>query len=129
MVNAETSTHNWPRLAQTGKVPLTLLGNGPLQHGSIVQIQSLEDNLNGSDVLGAFTDSDDCYYRKLGYQEKNQSWMIVKLDASDPVLRYGDKIYLENVYFGNKRLTRDTQNRNYLTVEERLDWWWVLEKK
>jgi hypothetical protein len=129
VINAQISSYNWPRLGKIGKVPLTLLGNGSLQHRSVVQIQSLEDNLNGSDVLGAFADSRDCYYRKRGYQEKNQSWIITKLDASDSVLRYGDKIYLENVYHNSKRLTRDPQNGDYLTVDEGVDWWWVLEKK
>ena len=33
------------------------------------------------------------------------------------MLHYGDKFYLENVY-NNKRLTNDTQNGDYLTVEE-----------
>lgn len=129
VINADISSYNWPRLGKIGKVPLTLLGNGPLQHQSVVQIQSLENKLSGSDVLGAFTDSSVCYYRRRGYEERNQSWIIAKLDASDPVLRYGDKVYLENVYHNNKRLTHDPQNRDYLTVDEGVDWWWVLEKK
>ena len=75
-------------------MPLTFLDDGPLQHGSVVRIQSLEKNLNGRDVLGAFQDG--CYYQKRG-DDKKQSWIVAKLDASDPVLHYGDKFYLENV--------------------------------
>jgi hypothetical protein len=130
VVSAEIAKYNWPRLGKIGQVTLQLLGDGPLHHGSVVQIQSLEKNLSGNNVLGAFTDSHDCYYWKRGYDEKKQGWVIAKLDASDPVLHYGDKIYLVNVYYSNnKRLTQDQGSGDYLTIEEEADWWWMLEKK
>ena len=128
VITAQMSKYNWPRLGNEGKVILTLLGNGPLRHGSVVQIQSLEGNLHDDDVLGAFAENQDCYYLKRGSNDAKQGWRIVKLDPSDPVLRYGDKIYLENVYFGNKRLTQDPERGDYLTIDEGVDWWWMLEK-
>jgi TIR domain len=128
VIAAQAAKYNWPRPGNEGKVILTLLSNGPLRHGSVVQIQSLEQNLNGNDLLGAFTDSHDCYYWAHSYDEKKQGWIVNKLDASDPVLHYGDKIYLVNAYYDNKRLTQDSQNGVYLTIDEGVYWWWVLEK-
>jgi hypothetical protein len=129
VMTAQVSKYNWPRLGNEDKVILTLLGNGPLRHGSVVQIQSLEDNLHGNDVLGAFAESKDCYYLKRSSNDARQEWRIVKLNPSDPVLRYGDKIYLENVYYANKRLTQDPEREDYLTVDEEVDSWWMLEKR
>jgi hypothetical protein len=130
VITSQIAKYNWPRLGNVGKVILTLLGNGPLRHGSVVQIQSLEPNLNGNDVLGAFTDSHDCYYSKRGADDARQGWRIVKLDASNPVLRYGDTIYLVNVsYDNNKRLAKDSESADFMTVDEGMDWPWVLEKK
>jgi hypothetical protein len=123
----QISKTNWPRLGNEGKVILTLLGNGPLRNESVVQIQSLESNLNGYDVLEA--DNHNCYYWKRDSDAKKQRWVIAKLDASNPVLFYGDKIYLVNAYYDNERLTQNSQNGNYLTVEKEVDWWWILEKK
>jgi hypothetical protein len=128
VIAAEIGKYNWPRLGKIGKVALTLRGNGPVRHQSVVQIQSLENNLNGSDILGVFPDISICYYERRGY-DRNQSWIVAKIDASDPVLRYGDKIYLQSVYYGNKRLTKHPQSTDYLAVEEGVDWWWVLEKE
>jgi hypothetical protein len=128
VITAQIARYNWPRLGNEGKVILTLLGNEPLRHGSVVQIQSLEQNLSGYDVLGTFADDHNCYYWKRSSNEKRQGWIIIKLDASNPVLHYGDKIYLVNVYYDNSRLTRNLQHGEYLTVDEGVDWWWVLEK-
>lgn len=127
VITAQMSKYNWPRLGNEGKVTLTLLGNGPLRHGSVVQIQSLEDNLHDNDVLGVFAENQDCYYLKRGSNDERQGWRIVKLDPSDPVLHYGDKVYLVNVY-ANKRLTQDPERQDYLTIDEEAYWWWVLEK-
>jgi hypothetical protein len=123
----QISKTNWPRLGNEGKVLLTLLGDGPLRNGSVVQIQSLESNLNGNDVLEA--DNHNCYYWKRNSDEKKQHWIITKLDASNPVLFYGDKIYLVNAYYDNERLTKNSQNGDYLTIDKEADWWWKLEKR
>ena len=123
----QISKTNWPRLGNEGRVILTLLGNGPLRNESVVQIQSLESNLNGYDVLEA--DNHNCYYWKRDSDAKNQRWVIAKLDTSNPVLFYGDKIYLVNAYYDNERLTQNSQNGNYLTIDKEVDWWWILEKK
>jgi hypothetical protein len=128
VITAQMSKYNWPRLGNEGKVILTLLGNGPLQHGSVVQIQSLEDNLYDNDVLGAFAENQNCYYLKRGSDDARQGWRIVKVDPSDPVLHYGDKIYLVNVYYANKRLTQDPERGDYLTIDGEAYWWWMLEK-
>jgi hypothetical protein len=125
VVTAEISKYNWPRLGTEGKVVLTFLGNGSLRDGSLVQIKSLEQNLNGNDVLGAFSDSHECYYWKGTADEKRQWWKISKRDASNPELHYGDKFNLLNVYDENRLLTGNNQA---LTVDEGIDWWWVLEK-
>jgi hypothetical protein len=128
VITAQISKYNWPRLGNEGRVVLTLLGNDPLRHESVVQIQSLEQNLNGNDVLGAFADNRNCYYWKRISNEKKQGWIIKKLDASNPVLHYGDKIYLVNVYYDNKFLAQNSEHVEFLTVDEGVDWWWILEK-
>jgi hypothetical protein len=128
VITAQISKYNWPRLGNEGRVILTLLGAGPLRHRSVVQIQSLEPNLNGNDVLGAFADNRNCYYWKRGSDEKKQGWIITKLDTSNPVLHYGDKIYLVNVYYDNKLLTQNSEHGEFLTVNESVDSWWILEK-
>ena len=125
VVTAEISKYNWPRLGTEGKVALTFLGNGPLRDGSLVRIRSLEQNINGNDVLGAFGDSHECYYWKGAADDKRQWWKISKRDPSDPELHYGDKFNLFNVYDENRLLTG---NKQALTVDEGIDWWWVLEK-
>jgi hypothetical protein len=124
----QISQINWPRLGNKDKAEkLTLLGDGPLRNGSVVQIQSLEQNLKGNNVLGVFADNLDnlnCYYS----DDKKQDWIIHKRSASDPVLHYGDRVYLENGHYPNKLLTQKAQNAEFLTLDEGVDWWWVLEK-
>jgi hypothetical protein len=113
--------NNWPRLAKTGKVTLKLLGNGQVRNDSLVRIQSLEQKLNQKNVL--FADSPACRYEKDESDVGRQTWKIVKDDSSDPVLHYGDRIYLENK---NMRLS---ENGISLTIEKEGLRWWILEKK
>jgi hypothetical protein len=132
------SDNNWPGLAQTGKAPLKLLGNGQVRHGSLVRLQSLEHNLNQKNVLLAASPA--CYYETDGFDVEKQEWKIEKLNASDQVLHYGDQIYLENVYFKNHRLsegppfedsnrTGGGQPETSLAIEEGALRWWKIEKK
>jgi hypothetical protein len=113
--------NNWPRLEKTGKVTLKLLGNGQVRNDSLVRIQSLEQKLNQKNVL--FADSPACRYEKDESDVGRQTWKIVKDDASDPVLHYGDRFYLENK---NMRLS---ENGIFLTIEKEGLRWWILEKK
>jgi len=141
VIAASSPNSNWPRLGKIGKVPLTLLGTEQVRNGGTVVIQSLEQHLkNGENVL-AVADSRECYYQKLASDDARQEWKIEKVDATEPVLHYGEQFYLENVSFKNKRLGKDPQYRDanhitedqsggeYLTIEEGVNWWWILEKK
>ena len=87
MTTADTSfSPDWPRLGNERKVMLKLLGNGPLRNGSVVQIQSLEDNLHDDkNVLGALADNGNCYYEKNDPNKTEQSWIITKRVPSVPI--------------------------------------------
>jgi hypothetical protein len=124
----QLSQINWPRLGNKDKVRLTLLGDGPLRNGSVVRIQSLEQNLQGNDVLGVVGDSLSCYYSKHESGDEKQDWIVHKRNGSDPVLHYEDGIYLENAYYRSKLLTKNPQNVEFLTLDEGVEWWWALEK-
>jgi hypothetical protein len=138
VIAAYTFNNYWPQVGKMPKETLTLLGSGQLQHGSTVGIQSLEQKLNPKNVL--FADIPACHYEKRGSDDERQEWKILKVHPSDPVLHYGEPIYLENVHYRGKRLSEDFPRQdlnrigedqpfgNYLTVDDGEDRWWILEK-
>jgi len=104
----------YPRLGNTGSVGLKLTGGtGKLQNGAKVQIVSSEDNLKGYNVLGAWSLKHDVYYYTKDYDQKKQSWNVIKKsDPEDPNVHYGDEVYLSNVSFA-QRLVKDEK---YMTT-------------
>ncbi len=105
----------YPQLGNTGSVGLELKGGrDSLQNGAEVQIVSTEDNLEGFNMLGAWSLTHDLYYYKKDYDPKKQSWKVIKKnDVDDPAVHYGDEVYLSNVSFA-QRLVKDGK---YLTTE------------
>jgi len=128
LISADHSGYYFPRLDASGQVKLKLgNGNGELTHNAIVQILSTETGLAQGNILGAFRDRHNCYYWSL-YNQQMQGWQITKVDGGDAKIRYGDKVYLTNLYWTNQRLTRDTKYPGYFTTVENAQEWWVLEK-
>lgn len=114
----------YPQLGNTGSVALNLTGGtGKVQNGDPAHIVSTEDNLQGYDVLGAWSMSHDVYYYSKDHDLKKQSWNIVKKsDPDDPDVHYDDEIYLSNVSFG-QRLVKD--GRYMTTVKGNGESWFL----
>lgn len=133
LVSVDTGKYNWPKLDNAGQVKLQLKGKGKektenLKDGDTVKIRSLETILGDGDILGAFSDSHDCYYWKDGYDnEEKQSWCIHKVSSDSDVIRYGDEVYITNVSYQNQRLVADTQYPGYITTQKNASDSWIIE--
>jgi phospholipase C len=107
----------FPTLGGASRAPLTLLTAQPdppaeVADGSKVFIVTLEPGVGANNFLGAWSDSHDCYYFNNyiqgGYLD-NETWLVKQVQRRGQPLRYGDKVYLENVHFKGQRLTQDTR--------------------
>lgn len=116
----------FPQLGNTGKVRLQIAGqeDGELTNDSTIQIKSQERVLGSQNILGAFSDTHECYYYTEGYKEK-QEWKISKKNQDgDNAIRYGDEVYLTNLSFKDQRLSRE---KGYVTTVKNANEWWILE--
>ena len=112
----------------SGHQRLQLKGKtGEIQHNDNIKIRSLETQLGDGDVLGAFSDSHNCYYWKDGYDEDKQSWKITKASGDRGMIRYGDEVHLTNVYYDHQTLAADTKHPGYLTTVKNAKEVWILE--
>lgn len=119
----------WPQLIRSGPVKLRLLGGtGDLTDGATISIASTEPNLGDKTILGAFTNSHDCYYWTAGYDADKQGWRVTKVDGGDAPVRYGDKVFVTNLSYTGQRLVKDTRYAGYVTTVAPSGEWWVLEK-
>ncbi len=76
LISVDRGRCNRPQLGDTGKVKLQLNGREEaecLKNGDRVKIRSLETLLGDYDILGAFSDSHDCYYWQDGYNPLTQN--------------------------------------------------------
>ncbi|HEU5269478.1 MAG TPA: alkaline phosphatase family protein [Jatrophihabitans sp.] len=95
-----------------------------------VLIVSREPGLGPFNLLGAWADSHDCYYTDEyldGDDTAKQRWAVQKLVRTDQPLRYGDQVYLLNVYYRG-RLTRDQRwivGSGWLTTAADGDYWTI----
>ena len=89
--------------AEAGKVPLIVQNAdpdaGPVGDGDDVWLVSKEPGLVSADVLGAWSDSADCYWYGLyldGAYADNERWRIQKVQDKGAPVRFGDHIRLVN---------------------------------
>ena len=130
LVSSDKGRYSFPRLDNTGEVKLQLKGSNSsdnLQDGGTVKIRSLEEGLGNNHILGAFSDSHNCYYWKDGYDDDKQSWQIHKVSGDKDVIRYGDEVYFTNVSYKNQRLVADTRHDGFLTTKKNATETWVIE--
>lgn len=130
LVSVDKGRYYFPQLDNTGQVKLQLKGrnnNQQLKDGDTVKICSQESVLGKKDVLGAFSDSHNCYYWKDGYDDKKQSWQIHKVRDDGDVICYGDEVYITNVSYKNQRLAADTRYHGYITTKKNAPDSWIIE--
>ena len=125
----------FPTLPSSGRAPLTFVtpaADPPPQiaNNSLVLLVSRESVTGAHNILGAWDDSHDCYYSDEyldGENLKKQTWRIQKANDPGQPLRYGDRIHLVNLHFGNQVLTRDTRwgQGEWITTKPNGDAWTV----
>jgi phospholipase C len=99
--------------------------------GARLFIVTQEPGVGAANFLGAWSDSHDCYYYNNyvqgGYVD-NETWLVRQVDRHGQPLRYGDKVYLENVRFAGQRLTRDTRpfQGEWITTQTGGDYWTIV---
>lgn len=123
---------HFPRLSSSKPVKLQLKGKNKnkthnLKNGDTIKIRSLEENLGGYDILGAFGDKHNCYYWKDGYDDKKQGWQIHQLSGNSDAIRDGDQVYFTNVSYSNQRLAADTKYPGYITTKKSASDIWIIE--
>ena len=128
LIAADSGRYFFPQLDNSGQTKLQLKGKtGELQHNDNIKIRSLEARLGDRHILGAFTDSRNCYYWNDGYDEDKQSWKIAKASGDRGKIRYGDEVHLTNVHYDNQTLAVDPKNPGYLTTVKNAKEVWILE--
>ena len=128
LVDADNGRYFFPRLDNNKPRKLQLIGDtGEIRHNDNITIKSLERQLGDRNVLGAFSDSHNCYYWKDGYDKDKQSWKITKASGDRGKIRYGDEVYLTNVYYDKQTLAADTKHPGYLTTVKNAKEVWILE--
>lgn len=103
---------------------------GQIAHNSTALLVSREPGLWARNTLGAWKDSADCYYDNEyldGDHLTQQTWTIQKLDNTGQPLRYGDRIYLVNGFFGGQRLTRTTWPKEGWVTTKPDGGYWTIE--
>jgi phospholipase C len=126
----------FPTLGDGSKVPMTLrtaLADPPSQvpDGASLFIVTLEHGVNGANFLGAWADSHDCYYYNTyvqGSYTGNETWVVRQVDHHGQGLKYGDRVYFENVHYKGQRLSRDSrlfQGKWISTTDDNGDWWTI----
>ncbi|WP_375471021.1 LamG-like jellyroll fold domain-containing protein [uncultured Nostoc sp.] len=130
LVAVDRGQYNYPQLGNTGKVTLQLVGNEGevVTARSRIKIKTTESTTGNNDILGAFTNSHDCYYWQDGYDEEKQSWLITKVTGKGGAIRYDERVYLTNCSYINQKLCADTSSVGYITTAENTKDWWILEK-
>ena len=128
LVDADNGRYFFPQLDNNKPRKLQLIGDtGEIRHNDNIKIKSLETRLGDRNVLGAFTDSHNCYYWNDNYDKRRQSWKITKASGDRGKIRYGDEVYLTNVYYDKQTLTADTKHPGYLTTVKNAKEVWILE--
>ena len=128
LVAAEDGRYFFPRLNNNKPTKLKLIDDtGELQHSDNIKIRSLEKQLGDRNILGAFSDSRNCYYWNKDYDKDKQSWKITKVSGERGKIRYGDEVYLTNVHYDNQTLAIDPKHPGYLTTVKNTKEVWIFE--
>jgi phospholipase C len=125
----------FPTLGQGDPATLTFRTPQPdapsqVADGARLFLVTLEPAVGAADFLGDWKDSHDCYYYDNYLQGEHldqQSWIIRQVGRPGQPLAYGDQIYLENVHYAGRRLTRDSRpfQSKWITTENGGDHWTV----
>lgn len=94
LVTFDNGRYNFPQLGNKQQVKLQIISRDKtdnVKDGDTIYIRSLEADLGKNHILGAFSDSHNCYYWKDGYDDKKQGWKINKVNSDGDVIRYGDE--------------------------------------
>lgn len=96
----------YPTVVGSKGVTVRLVGSGgakgPIVHGSSILIQTTESAAGQYEYLGAW--STHClYYYLSGYGQEH--WIMCKLDPSDPIVHFGDAVYIMSNYFPGQWIT------------------------
>lgn len=126
--------YDWPKVEsldpKSQPVGFRILGateGDDIKDGDTVRLQSSEANLGQRNVLGAWQDSHNCYYWDDQYHAKKQGWIIRKRHANgDNLIRYGDEVYFQNLFYKNQRLSRCTWYPGFITTFPKANEWWTL---
>ncbi|MEM7714864.1 MAG: lipase family protein [Cyanobacteria bacterium P01_A01_bin.68] len=127
--NVNRGRYSWPILRKAGvKLEIQSREDGELVDGSVIQLKSNESEIGDRNILGAFMDSHDCYYWGNGYSYRKQGWQIKKRNSSgDNKIRYGDEVYLTNLYYKNQKLSRCSWYEGYITTFPHANEWWTIK--
>jgi hypothetical protein len=114
----------YPRLGNTGRVALKFKGGiDTIENGMIVQIKSTEEFVGKYNTLGAWT-APNCYYFSTENSYQQHNWQIIKKNTNNIQIRYGDAVYLKNLFYKDQKLVSDGL---YLTTKKDVDEWWIIE--
>jgi phospholipase C len=100
LANSARTTRFYCQLA-TNRPDATAINVGG--DGVPIKLVATERGLGAYNVLGAWRDATDCYYFNdylEGDNNTRQIWTLRRADRSGGPLRFGDKVVLENKYFG-----------------------------
>ncbi len=125
----------FPTLGHAGKAPLAFVTPvadppGQIANGSLALLVTRESVTGAHNIMGAWADSHDCYYTDEyldGENLKKQTWRIQKANDPNLPLRFGDRVHLVNLFYGNQVLTRDTRwgQGEWITTAANGDAWTV----
>ncbi|MBE9064077.1 alkaline phosphatase [cf. Phormidesmis sp. LEGE 11477] len=117
VVGVEQGRYNWPQLGhKKAAIKLKFIQQRNPQGGTVWKIVSTESSLNGKNVLGAFTDSRDCYYWKDNYDKRKQGWEIAKASGRDGI-DANEGLLIRNVSY-RQYLVADSKYKGYITTDK-----------
>ena len=121
---ADNGRYSWPQLGwDNDKVALKLIRQSGTK-GETWKIMSTESSLGSKNILGAFTDSRDCYYWKDNYDRDKQGWEITPSSAGSD-FSLGDEVHILNVSY-QQYLVADFKNEGYITTDKNKKERWAL---
>lgn len=95
-----------------------------------VFLVSREPGPGARNILGAWSDSPDCYYHDEyleGVNLQKQTWVVSNIDHPGQPLRYGGKVIIHNLHFRDQRLSRDNRigMSEWVTTRKDGDYWTI----
>jgi|GEM_PF-2861813 len=101
--NSQNDYLIYPKLGNTQtKLSIIKPNNSVLKSGDIIKIKTNDHTTGEYCYLGAWTKLSFYYYKK-DFNMSKQKWRIEKVDPSiDDVIRSGDPVYIENIYFSEQ---------------------------